>query len=218
LSKATSYLATEREQAKSARAAAASNPGLVEGYKLAADMACGLAVDSLRGAYAALDPTDKKNRATVLGNIASAYAAIGDHKTAGANFALAIQEHPTAPLYMNLSPELAAQNRLDDAQEACAQAIALDATNASVCWLNIAIVLDRNGRDREALVQIKRSIVADPKSAKAYYVLGDVQRKSGTLAGAVKAYRTSLSLAPNGEQAESARLALKELHAAPTTK
>jgi predicted TPR repeat methyltransferase len=55
-------------------------------------------------------------------------------------------------------------------------------------------------------------------SARTACVFGDTLQKSGERAGAVEAYRTSLRLEPNGKNAESARLGLKEPHAASAAK
>jgi hypothetical protein len=67
------------------------------------------------------------------------------------------------------------------------------------------------GRSGEAMDLAHLAIVADPRFANAYAVVGKVQRDSGRVAEARDAYRKYLELAPIGIHAEEARTALAAL-------
>jgi tetratricopeptide (TPR) repeat protein len=67
------------------------------------------------------------------------------------------------------------------------------------------------GRAGEAMEQANLAIVADPRFADAYVVVGKVQRASGRLPEARDAFRKYLELAPLGTHAREARDALTTL-------
>jgi hypothetical protein len=67
------------------------------------------------------------------------------------------------------------------------------------------------GRAGEAMEQANLAIVADPRFADAYVVVGKVQRASGRLPEARDAFRKYLELAPLGTHAGEAREALTAL-------
>jgi Tfp pilus assembly protein PilF len=67
------------------------------------------------------------------------------------------------------------------------------------------------GRAGEAMEQANLAIVANPRFADAYIVVGRVQRSSGRLPEARDAFRKYLELAPIGTHAQEARDALGAL-------
>lgn len=181
--------------------------------------ACGEAVDELRKANQAAAPDQKTNHATILSNLASAYALARRHDDAAAAYQQAIEWEPSAALYSNMSAELAKQGNATDAKAACEKAGGLSAQESARCWGNLGITLYNSANFKEAVGFLEQAASSDPQNALGWYLLGDSLRHTSSganNAGAersriVAAFQKYLQLAPNGPYAERAKSALKEL-------
>ena len=75
----------------------------------------------------------------------------------------------------------------------------------------LAQMLGRRGRYREALDACRRAIAARPDDARAYYLMGEARVRLGEVASAAEAWRTAALLDPEGESGLRARDGLEIL-------
>jgi tetratricopeptide (TPR) repeat protein len=105
-----------------------------------------------------------------------------------------------AQYWMNLASFFRRRSRLDDMQNAIAQAIAQPNKSAEV-YYNAAGELFQSGRDFSNAVQYLKqylasnAMVEDAPAFRAHYLLGQVYEKMGNKSGAVAEYKASLALA-----------------------
>src|SRR5262249_9213033 len=71
-------------------------------------------------------------------------------------------------------------------------------------------LLELGNRD-SAIGAFQRALELNPRYSVAQFWLGEAQRRAGHRAEAIQAYERYLDLAPDGNQAETARQALKTL-------
>jgi len=180
-----------------------------------------------------LDP--KQN--VVWGRLADSYVALAKTKT-GADqdqllakaveaYQKAIELKPDAPEYHNnYALALASEKKFDEAQGELQKAAQLDPTQAGKYYYNLGAVLVNTGHLDPAADAFKKAIEADPNYADAYYQYGiSLMGKATTGAdgkmipvdGTVEAFQKYLELAPNGKDAETAKLMLQQIGATVNT-
>jgi tetratricopeptide (TPR) repeat protein len=167
----------------------------------------------------------------IFGQLAATYAESaatksGSERAALFGEAVATYEHvltmvPDDPAYLNnYALALAGARRLTEAVGALEKAAAADPPGAGQYYYNLGAVLINEGGTDEAVTAFQRSIEANPNYAQAYFQLGMALLGKAsigddgslqTVPGTREALEKYLSLAPNGELADSARGALESL-------
>lgn len=192
------------------------------------------AVTEFEQAEQATPPKDVTNHALVLGNLGVAYERAGRYDDAAAAIQKAIALKPTAGYYVSLATDTAKSatahidpknpdTKLKEASAACDQAVALDPTQAGICWRNLGIVYSNVGRMKEASEVLQKATQVEPKSADGWYLLGgallaqaDTKQQGDKMtyvfpAGTAAAYQKYLELAPNGPHANDAKEMLAQI-------
>jgi len=86
---------------------------------------------------------------------------------------------------------LCREQRLAEAVEALRAAVACEPGNP-LCWLNLAVALDRAGCLAEAVECLERSLALSERQPAAWLLLGTLRIRGSDLAGAEAAYRAAL--------------------------
>ena len=121
----------------------------------------------------------------------------------GAGSRLAAQVDPRTALLERAGWEAVASGRTRAAAEAFEQAIAADPRNARLhLGAGAAAYLER--RDADARAALDRALALDPKLIEARLLLGQVQRRMGDLAAAIRTYETAIAAAPDDTAARAA--------------
>jgi tetratricopeptide (TPR) repeat protein len=114
-----------------------------------------------------------------------------------------------AQYWMNLASFFRRRSRLDDMQNAIAQALVQPNKNAEV-YYNAASELLQSGRDLPNAAQYLKSYLSsngmleDAPAFRAHYLLGQIYEKMGNKASAVAEYKASLALASGFAPAQKA--------------
>jgi tetratricopeptide (TPR) repeat protein len=122
--------------------------------------------------------------------------------------AIKVAKNP-AQYWMNLASFFRRRSRLDDMQNAIAQALAQPNKNAEV-YYNAASELLQSGRDFPNAVQYLKTylssngMVEDAPAFRAHYLLGQIYEKMGNKASALAEYKASLALASGFAPAQKA--------------
>jgi len=103
-----------------------------------------------------------------------------------------------------------ANQRLQSALDAYDQAVALQPAQPEAHLARGRALLEM-GNPEGASSAFQRALELNPRYSVADFWLGEAQRRAGRRADAIRAYEQYLELAPDGNQAESARRALKTL-------
>jgi tetratricopeptide (TPR) repeat protein len=195
---------------------------------------CQTAATNFAEAAKGVQPKDVKNSATVLQNLGAAYECAGRYDDAVGAFQKAVDAQPSAGGYNGLSTNLAnsavAQNdpsvlqaKITEAGADCDKAAALDASNSTVCWKNLGIVLYNKQRQKEATAAFQKVTAANPKDAQAWFLLGsclsaqiDSKQEGGKEIyvipqGTTEAYQRCVDAAPDGPYAPQCKAGLDEL-------
>ncbi len=164
------------------------------------------------------------NLPTIVGNLALAYEAAGNHAEAANSFSQAAQLDPTNPNYLlGAATNLAYAGKIPDASADCEKVTALAAPTGATCWRNLGVVLYNTNHLQDAVVPLQKATQADPTNADTWFLLGNalmntMQSKmvDGKLTavvnpGTVEAYQKYLQMAPNGPNAEQAKQTLQVL-------
>ncbi len=191
------------------------------------------AITELSAAEQAAGPTNS-NLPTIVGNLALAYEAAGEHAKAAASFTKAAQMQPTnTGFLLGAATNLAYEGKMQEASANCTKVQSVSPPNAATCWRNLGVVLYNTGKLKDAVVPLKKATQANPSDPDTWYLLASalmntMQSKmvNGKLTavippGTVNAYEQYLKLAPNGPQAPAAKqalMALKQLGAGVDTK
>lgn len=196
--------------------------------------ACQNAATDFAAAAQGVPPKDVKNAAVVLSNLGSAYECTGQYDQAVDAFQKSIAAQPNAGEYTRLSTNLAnaavaqsdpaAMNaKVQQAQEACDKAAALDPATAKVCWKNLGIVLYNKQHQKEAVVAFQKVTQLDPKDAQTWFLLGsslaaqiDSKQEGGKVIyvvppGTTDAYQKCIDAEPSGPYAPQCKAGLQEL-------
>ncbi len=122
--------------------------------------------------------------------------------------AIKVAKNP-AQYWMNLASFFRRRSRLDDMQNAIAQALAQPNKSAEV-YYNAASELLQSGRDFPSAVQYLKTylssnaMVEDAPAFRAHYLLGKIYEKMGNKSSAVAEYKASLALASGFAPAQKA--------------
>jgi len=104
------------------------------------------------------------------------------------------------------------QNRMRDAEGACAAARDANPESAEAHGLLAHTLFNRNKR-REALTSAERAVKINPKLADAYVIIGGVRQDDGDVEEARRAYQRYLELEPKGSYAADLRAIMARLPA-----
>ena len=104
------------------------------------------------------------------------------------------------------------QNRMRDAEGACAAARDANPDSAEAHGLLAHTLFNRNKR-REALSSAERAVKINPKLADAYVIIGGVRQDDGDVEEARRAYQRYLDLEPKGSYAADLRAIMARLPA-----
>jgi tetratricopeptide (TPR) repeat protein len=176
-----------------------------------------------------LDPAQN----VVWGRLADSYSALAKTKTgaeqeaalvkAVAAYQKAIELKADAPEYHNnYALALASQKKFPESQAELQKAAQLDPANAGKYYYNLGAVEVNTGQLEPAGDSFKKAIELDPNYADAYYQYGICLMSKATtgadgkmvpVAGTVEAFNKYLELAPNGRDAETAKLMLEQIGA-----
>jgi tetratricopeptide (TPR) repeat protein len=213
---------------KQLRAAAADQKADVQ-QKL--DAALQTAITSFQKAEQDVTEKDLNNHVTILGQLGQSLQFAGKYDESVAAYQKAIGLKPVAGDYtqMSLSQANAAvaltdpkamHAKLDEAGASCDKAVALDPTQASMCWKNIGIVLSNSGHLPDAVPPFQKATQADPKDAQTWFLLGgaltamiDSKQEGEKLIyiippGTGDAYQKCIDAAPTGPYAGQCKAAL----------
>jgi tetratricopeptide (TPR) repeat protein len=173
------------------------------------------------------------NQNVVWGRLADSYTALAKTKT-GADqdqllakaveaYQKAIALKPDAPEYHNnYALALAAAKKFSDAQAELQKAAQLDPTNAGKYYYNLGAVLVNTGQLDPASEAFKKAMEVQPDYADAYYQYGiclmgkattGADGKMNPVPGTADAFQKYLQLAPNGKDAETAKMMLQQIGA-----
>ncbi len=173
------------------------------------------------------------NQNVVWGRLADSYTALAKTKT-GADqdqllgkaveaYQKAITLKPDAPEYHNnYALALAAAKKFSDAQAELQKAAQLDPTNAGKYYYNLGAVLVNTGQLEPASEAFKKAMEVQPDYADAYYQYGiclmgkattGADGKMVPVAGTAEAFQKYLQLAPDGKDAETAKMMLQQIGA-----
>ncbi len=169
----------------------------------------------------------------VWGRLADSYTSLAGTKTgqeqtdalnkAIAAYQKAIELKPDAPEYHNnFALALAKQKKFAEAQAELTKAAQLDPAQAGKYYYNLGAVLVNTGQTEQAGDAFKKAIEADPNYADAYLQYGITLMGKATVGadgkmtpvpGTAEAFQKYLELAPNGNQAETAKAMLQSIGA-----
>jgi tetratricopeptide (TPR) repeat protein len=120
-----------------------------------------------------------------------------------------------AGTYNNYALALAGDKKLDDAKVKLAKAVELDPAGAGKYHYNLGALLMNSNQTDGAVDEFKKSIVADPNYAEAYYYYGStlvgkatLDQKTGKMIapdGTIEALQKYLQLKPDGPNAQPAK-------------
>jgi uncharacterized protein (TIGR02466 family) len=102
----------------------------------------------------------------------------------------------TPDLYFNLGIALTHLSRLDEAAEACQQAIKIN-PDFFEAHGNLGTVLQRQGKLDAAIASYQAGLKINPQDARGCFNLGTALRDNGDLAAAVNSYKKAIQLFPN---------------------
>lgn len=173
----------------------------------------------------------------VWGRLADSYTSLAGSKTgaeqeqaltkAVAAYQKAIELKPDAPEYHNnFALALAKQKKFAEAQAELTKAAQLDPTQAGKYYYNLGAVLVNTGQTEPAGDAFKKAIEADPNYADAYLQYGITLMGKATVGangkmtpvpGTAEAFQKYLELAPNGNQADTAKAMLESIGASVET-
>ena len=105
----------------------------------------------------------------------------------------AIQHYPQSKYWSNLGNALTATGRLDEAERAYRNAIALDAT-FGVAWFNLGKLLLHRGRPLEAAEALEQAVRLDPADVQSWKTLGDTHDRLGRFIESRQAYEQGFAL------------------------
>jgi tetratricopeptide (TPR) repeat protein len=114
----------------------------------------------------------------------------------------ALARHKSAAYYSNLSTALLNIGRVDDAIEACRQALLIDPTHADA-ELNRGTALMAQGKIEEASACFRQAIALRPLFPLAHINLGNALQRQGWFAIAADHYRAALQMNPNLAEAHA---------------
>ncbi len=139
-----------------------------------------------------------------------------DMAAAEAAYKKAIELDDTMPdAYSALVVLYNQQQKLDEAMAMSRKANELLGASESggdpVALYNQAIILWNAGKYPEAKAEFEKVVALDPTMAEAHYQLGMANVNLGQLPAAAKAFEEYLKLAPDGENAETAKAILKQI-------
>ena len=174
----------------------------------------------------------------VWGRLADSYTSLASAKTgaeqdqaltkAVAAYQKAIELKPDAPEYHNnFALALAKQKKFAEAQTELTKAAQLDPTQAGKYYYNLGAVLVNTGQSEPAGEAFKKAIEADPNYADAYLQYGITLMGKATVGtdgkmtpvpGTAEAFQKYLELAPNGNQADTAKAMLESIGSSVETK
>jgi len=149
-------------------------------------------------------------------NIGEANMKKGDLAAAEAAYKKALEfDAELGDAYAALAILYNQQKKFDEATEASKKANELlgasEAGGNPAALYNQAIILWNAGKYPEAKAEFEKVIAVDPTMAEAHFRLGMANVNLGQLPDAVKAFEEYLKLAPEGENAETAKAILKQI-------
>jgi len=156
------------------------------------------------------------NCAICFSKIGDANMKKGDLAAAEAAFKKAIElDKELADPYAALAVLYNQQKKFDEATEMSQKANELLGASETggdpAALYNQGIILWNAGKYPEAKAQFEKVVALDPKMADAFYQLGMANVNLGQLPDAVKAFEEYLKLAPDGQNAETAKAILKQI-------
>jgi tetratricopeptide (TPR) repeat protein len=171
-------------------------------------------------------PEKDSNRHILAYNLGKAYDFAGRYEEAAAQYRKAAELKPTQSEYfMEAGTALARADKVEEAGQACDQALAINPTIAAACWRNVGIVLQNGQKMKESAAPLKRATELDPNNAQGWFLLGralvnamDFKMQGDKVVplmqpGTVEAYQKAVELDPNGPYGQQAKQGLDELEA-----
>ncbi|MFL6663836.1 MAG: tetratricopeptide repeat protein, partial [Rhizobacter sp.] len=122
-------------------------------------------------------------------------------------FQAAVAANPKdAEALANLGISLANLGQLEKAQRVLTDSLAIDDANA-VAQLSLAVILDRQGLDADAVAHYRAALKSDPKNVQALTYLADAQMRTGHFDEAARLYRETMAVGPSSRIRTSLALA-----------
>jgi len=190
------------------------------------EMAASKALAEYQQALAAVtDPTDVKNKAAVLAQMAVTYELEGKYEEAAQAYQQDIAARPDPGAYNNLGNDLAKIGKMDEARAAYDQSAALDPTGAPLAYRNFAVVLFNAGKlkDSPAADLLKKATDAEPNNQQGWFLLGAALAANMAVEqvgdkinfkfppGTAEAFQKCIEIDPKSAMAELSRKNLEDL-------